>query len=110
MRLPEGGPLASLIPGMRAGIQCRDTTGGRCTKDSTAVSMRKDGWRVIGREKMRGRDNEQYKKLSSEEKYLLLLYRGLDSRGRNAVMGTARHEHEYGGRNYERQGRDDEQI
>ena len=50
------------------------------------------------------------KKLSSEDKYLLLLYRGLDSRGRNAVMGTARHEHEYGGRNYERQGRDDEQI
>lgn len=44
------------------------------------------------------------KKLSSEEKYLLLLYRGLDSRGRNAVMGTARHEHEYGGRNYEWQG------
>lgn len=44
------------------------------------------------------------KKLSSEEKYLLLLYRGLDSRGRNAVVGTARHEREYGGRNYEQQG------
>ena len=31
-----------------------DTAAGRSTKDSTAVSMRKDGWRGIGREKMRG--------------------------------------------------------
>lgn len=44
------------------------------------------------------------KKLSSEEKYLLLLYRGLDSRGKNAVMGTARHEREYSGRHGERRG------
>ena len=73
MRLPEGGPLASLIPGMRAGIQCKDTTGGRCTKDSTAVSMRKDGWRGIGREKMKGRDDEQYKKTEQRGKISVIV-------------------------------------
>lgn len=51
-----------------------------------------------------GEKMSSIKKLNNEEKCLLSLYRGLDSRGRNAVMGTARHEREYGGRNYERQG------
>lgn len=44
------------------------------------------------------------KRPNNEEIYLLLLYRGLDSRGKNAVMETALHEREYSGRHYERRG------
>lgn len=44
---------AESVTGVSA-LFAMDTTGSRCTKDSTAVSMREDGWRGIGREKMRG--------------------------------------------------------